>query len=241
MTDKPYRFPLGLTISVAVALAILLSLGVWQLQRLAWKEGLLARVAALQAAAPRDAVPVLEAIAKGADQDFTRVRLECPGLGSAPYLELFSVRDGQAGLRLVSACSVASGPYRSILVDRGFIADTISARPPVNPADQAPVAMVGVLRVPETGNFVSPPNEPAANHWYTRDVAAMAGHLKAPQPAPLVLMAEVSSNPDWKALDPAPLPAEISNRHLEYALTWFGLAAALVGVYAAVLWRRRKT
>ena len=58
------------------------------------------------------------------------------------------------------------------------------------------------------------------------------------RPAPVFLMAETSTNPGWQALVPAPLPAEITNRHLEYALTWFGLAAALAGVYAALLFKR---
>jgi surfeit locus 1 family protein len=238
MTDR--RFPVGLTIAVGIAFAILVALGAWQVQRLAWKRDLLAQVAALQSAPARDAGPVLARMKAGEAIDFTRVRVDCPGLAAAPYLQLYSVRDGQAGLRLVSACALAGAPYGSILVDRGFVADTISARPPVNPADATPIGVVGVLRVPETGNFVSPPNDVAANRWYVRDVPAMAAALKAADPAPLVLMAETSSNPEWKALDPAPLPAQISNRHLEYAGTWFGLAAALVGVYAAVLIRRRK-
>jgi surfeit locus 1 family protein len=67
----------------------------------------------------------------------------------------------------------------------------------------------------------------------------MAAALKAPRPAPFVLMAETASNPDWQSLIPAPIPADIPNRHLEYALTWYGLAAALLGVYAAMLFRRR--
>lgn len=238
MTDR--RFPVGLTVAVAVALAILVGLGSWQLKRLAWKEDLLAKVAALQAQAPQPAAPVLARVKAGEDLDFARVKVDCPGLATAPYVQLYSVREGQAGTRLMSACALTGAAYGSILVDRGFIGDTISARPAVDAANQAPVSMTGVLRRPEKGNFVSPPNDAAGNRWYIRDVPAMAQALKAADPAPLVLMAETSSNPEWKALDPAPLPAEISNRHLEYALTWFGLAAALVGVYAAMLWRKRK-
>ena len=180
-------------------------------------------------------------MAAGADLDFARISIECPGLASAPYLQLYSVRDGQPGARLISACQTTDDRYRTILVDRGFVDETISARPKVNVSDRAPIAVTGVLRVPEKGNFVSPPNDVAGNRWYVRDVPAMAKALNADAPAPLVLMAETSSNPEWKALDPAPLPAQITNRHLEYALTWFGLAAALVGVYVAMLWRRRKT
>lgn len=241
MTDRTRRFPLGLTIAVGVCLLILIGLGGWQLERLRWKEALLARVAALQAAPATSGEAALERMSAGADLDFARVRVVCPGLASAPYLELFSVRDGQAGSRLISACQVANGRYRTLLVDRGFVRDDISARPPVNVSDRAPVEIVGVLRAPEAGNLFSPPNDVEANRWYVRDAQAMAAALQADKPAPLFLMAETSSNPAWKALDPAPLPAEISNRHLEYALTWFGLAAALVGVYAAMLWRRWKS
>ena len=140
---------------------------------------------------------------------------------------------------MISACKVVGGGrYATILVDRGFVADTISARPPVAAAD-ACIPVTGVLRIPEHGNAFSAPNQPT--RWYTRDVAAMAAQLKAPKPAPLFLMAETSTNPDWKALVPAPIPADIPNRHLEYALTWYGLAGALLGVYAAMLLGRRKT
>jgi surfeit locus 1 family protein len=236
MTDRR-GFPVGLTITVAVAFAILVGLGTWQLQRLQWKEGLLARIAALQAAPARPIGPILDRVAEGADADFTRVEAECPGLETAPFLELYSVRDGQAGVRLVSACRIASAHYRSVLVDRGFVADTVSARPPVSPDDETLVRVVGVLRKPEHGNLFSPANTP--RQWYVRDVEAMAKALNAAEPAPLFLMAETPTNPGWKALVPAPLPLDIPNRHLEYALTWYGLAAVLLGVYAAMLFRRR--
>jgi surfeit locus 1 family protein len=240
MNSGPRRFPVGLTIAVAVALAILCGLGVWQVKRLAWKEALLARIAALQAAPAVPAEPLLERVATGADADFTRVRLDCPGLSSAPFLELYAVRGGQAGSRLISACPVRTGRYASVLVDRGFVADSVSARPPTAPGDQAPFTLTGVLRKPDARTFVTPENQPAANHWYWRDLPAMAKALGMRAPAPLVLMAETSTNPGWKALVPAPLPAEIPNRHLEYAITWFGLAGALLAVYAAMLWRRWK-
>lgn len=235
------RFPLGLTVATAIALAVLVSLGVWQMQRLAWKEALLARVAALQHAPSTPIGPVLERIAQGADAGFTRVSADCPGLGQAPFLELFSVRDGGAGVRLISACKVTSGGYGSVLVDRGFVSDQVSVRPAIDATSVAPIHMIGVLRVPDRATFVTPKNEIAANHWYSRDVPAMAQALGVRAPAPMFLMAETSTNPDWKALDPQPLPAEISNRHLEYALTWFGLAASLACVYAATLWKRWKS
>jgi len=240
MTTEPRRggLPAGLTVATAIALAILLGLGTWQLQRLHWKQNLLARIAALQAAPAQPLGPVLDRVARGGDADFTRVKASCPGLAAAPYLELYSLREGQAGSRLISACRVESARYRTVLVDRGFVIDTVSARPPVDAAATAPVEVTGVLRVPEPGNSFTPPNTP--QRWFVRDASAMAAALKAPDPAPLFLMAESATNPEWTALVPAPIPADIPNRHLEYALTWYGLAAALLGVYAAMLFKRRK-
>lgn len=233
----PRRFPIGLTIAVAIAFAILAGLGTWQLKRLAWKQDLLARVAALQAAPAQPLDTVLARVARGGDADFTRVKVTCPGLATAPFVELYTVRDGQAGARIISACATADMAYPGILVDRGFVGDTISARPPVDAADRTPFELVGVLRKPAPGNSFTPPNTPRL--WYVRDLTGMAKALDAPTPAPLVLMAETATNPEWKALVPAPIPADIPNRHLEYALTWYGLAAALLGVYAAMLFRKR--
>src|SRR4051794_35916671 len=117
---EPRRFPVGLTIATAIAFLILVWLGTWQVQRLHWKEGVLARVAALQSAPAKPLDAVLASVATGADADLNRVAATCAGLSKAPFLELFSVRDGQAGARLISACRLNAGPYRSVLVDRGF-------------------------------------------------------------------------------------------------------------------------
>ncbi|WP_309605715.1 SURF1 family cytochrome oxidase biogenesis protein [Phenylobacterium sp.] len=229
-------FPVGLTVATAIAFCLLIGLGAWQMQRLKWKEDLLAHLAALEAAPARALEPVLDSLSQGREVSFTRVSVTCPGLATAPFLEVYDLRNGQVGERLVSACAVQSARYRSVLVDRGYVADTVTARPPVDPAATDPLRIVGVLRPPERGNFATPKN--TAKRWYLRDVRAMAAVLKAPAPAPIILFAETSSNPAFKALVPAPLPVEILNHHFEYALTWFGLAGGLVGVYAAVLSKR---
>ena len=237
MSVAPSRIPVGITIAVAFSLTILIGLGTWQLQRLSWKEGLLARVAALQAAAPISGDAALERMGAGADLDFTRVRLTCVGLTSAPYLELFSVREGKAGSRLVSACRVASSRYKTLLVDRGFVIDEVSARPPVNVSDLAPVEMVGVLRKPEPGNLFSPANDAAANRWYVRDVPAMAAALNT---EPVLVVAKSDTG---DGIEPMPVDtAGIPNDHLGYAIQWFGMATVWLGMTAYLLWRiRRRT
>ena len=229
------RFPLGLTVAVAIAFAILAALGTWQVQRLHWKEALLARVAALRTAPAQPLGPVLARIAAGADLDDTRVSADCSGLAAAPFVELYSIHDGQAGWRLLSPCRVAAGGFESVLVDRGFVPDTVKERPPVDPASTAAVRLVGVLHAAGRGNPFSPPN--SAGRWYRADVPAMASALKAPRPAPLVLIAERADPPDAPMLVAAPVSSDIPNNHLGYAITWYGLAAALLGVYAAMLRR----
>jgi len=235
--EAPRGFPVGLTVAAVIAFAILVGLGVWQLQRLKWKEALLAHIAAAEAAPARPLLPVLDALATGRDEEFVRVRIACPGLAHARAVELYALREGQMGARLVSACPVLTTAYRSILVDRGFVPDTVTARPRLDPQDTRPVEVVGVLRSPERGNFMTPAH--TAQHWFLHEPLAMGKALNAPGPvAPLVLMAETPTNADFPALRPAPFPVDIPNRHMEYALTWFGLAGALAGVYGAAVFKK---
>lgn len=235
------KFPVVLTLASLIAFAILCGLGTWQLQRLAWKSNMLARVEAARNAAPR---PLAETLARGqagADIDYANVEVACPGLAAAPFVEVYALDgEGKPGSRLVSACRIDAGGWRTILVDRGFVSDGISARPPVDTASKAPLTVRGVLRAPGKASAFAATRE-TGGLFHSRDIPAMAAALKAPAPASWFLMAETPTNPEWAALKPAPLPVAISNRHLEYAVTWFGLAVALVGVYAAMLWKRFKS
>lgn len=230
-TDRR-RFPVVLTVLAAAAFAVLVGLGTWQVQRLQWKLDL---IAAAEAARARPPAPLAEVLA-GEAPEFRRVALDCPGLATAAYVELQTIHEGRPGVRLISACPLAGG--RSILVDRGFVAQEVSARPPVTAGD-APVRVTGVLRAAEAPNPFAAAGG-GGRLFLARDVAAMAAALDAPEPAPWFVLAEVSSNPQWLALQPVVPPASFSNNHLGYAITWYGLAAALLGVYAALLLRRRR-
>jgi len=224
------RFPVGLTITVAISLAILISLGMWQVQRLTWKTQLLANVAAAKTA---DVTPLPEVL-KLKNPEYRRTQTDCSSLATAPFIELHAIIDGKPGVRLISPCY---GPDGTILVDRGFVADTISARPSVGPSAEA-VRITGILRKGDKGNSFTPP--PANDLFYARDLDAMKKALHVEGGADYFLMAETSSNPEWQALKPAPLPTDIPNRHLEYALTWFALAGVLLAIYAAMLLKRLK-
>ena len=232
-------FPIGLTLATLVALSILLWLGAWQVQRLKWKTDLLHRIDALQSAPAQPLAPLLARARAGADVDYSRASLSCPDLETRPVLRLFSVYQGLAGYRLIAACPLpASAGYDSILVDRGFVAQLGDQLPHDVPGHAIATPVVGVLRRGGERTFVTPQNRTVDNQWYWRDLPAMAGVLHAPNPAPVFLMLE-SPAPAGGEPRPAPLPLDIPNNHLGYAITWFGLAAALAGVYLAMLLRKR--
>ncbi len=226
-------FPYVLTAVCAVALAVLLALGAWQVQRMAWKHGLIAQA---ERAETLPVVPLSQAFAAG-DPQFRRVRLQCPGLASAPYVELRTIEGGEAGVRLISACR-PSGFDFAFLVDRGFVADIISSRPPVQ-ASTAPFVVEGVVRETPEAGWMTP--APQGAQFFGRDPEGMSEALGLDAPAgPHVVFAKTSTNPEWLALRPSAPPPAFSNNHLGYAITWFGLAAALSGVYLALLRRRAR-
>ena len=228
------RFAVTPAVATAIGIVILIGLGLWQVQRLHWKEGLLARIAALQSAPPQPLDGVLRRAANDPDIDYVRVRATCPDIETAPYLRLYSVKDGYAGWRIIAACPLTGGSYGAILVDRGFLDQRLK----LTAGQTISTPIVGILRRGDTRNFVTPRNDPAQNLWYGRDIAAMAQALGVSKPAPTYLMLEQPAPPPGGPAV-APLPSDIPNNHLQYAITWFGLALALAGVYAASLWRKR--
>lgn len=232
MTARKPRFPIVLTLVVLVCLVVLCGLGTWQMQRLAWKAGLIARSEAAAALAPAPLDQVLAA----PDPEFRKALVVCRGLPTAPYVELQSIHDGQAGVRLVSACA-PEGMDQTFLVDRGFLPDSVSARPRVQ-ASTLPLSLAVELRRSPPPGAMTPP--PANGRFYGRDNAAMAQALEAGAPSEFTLFALTSPNPEIGALTASAPPAAFSNNHLGYALTWYGLALALAGFYVAMLVRRMR-
>lgn len=254
------RFPWGLTVVCAVVFALLVSLGVWQVQRLQWKQDLIA--AAGEAARrppvplhqpepppvpfpPPNAGPVPAApMADTAPRDpyvaphfpeFQRVIVSCHWW-NRNFVELRSIRDGVSGIRVISQCD-------GFLVDRGFIPDGVSGRPPfiqpIMPPSGPGTPIVAQARTILAPGLLAPP--PAGRVFYARDIKAMTEALggNPERAARQMLFAEQSTAPDLPELIAEPPPAAFSNNHLGYALTWFGLALVLVGFYIALL--RRKT
>lgn len=235
MREARGRFPILATLFVAACLVVLCGLGTWQVQRMGWKEGLITRSEAAAALAP---VPLAEVLG-AEDPEFRKALVVCRGLATAPYVELQSIHDGQPGSRLISVCT-PEGMTQAFMVDRGFVADSVSARPRVLATTlPLPLALAVELRRTPPPGAMTPP--PAGTRFYGRDNAGMARALGAAEPSEFTLFALTSPNPEIGGLVASAPPAAFSNNHLGYALTWYGLALALVGFYVAVLIRRRQT
>lgn len=234
MTATRTRFPVLLTVFMAACLVVLCALGTWQMQRLSWKEGLIAQA---QAAADLPPAPLAEVLT-ATDPEFRKAMLVCRGLPTAAYVELQSIHDGEPGSRLISVCT-PEGMTQTFLVDRGFVPDSVSARPRVM-ASTLPLALIAELRRSPPPGPMTP--APDGGRFYGRDNAAIAEALGGSAPSEFTLFALASPNPEIGALVASAPPAAFSNNHLGYALTWYGLALALTGFYVAVLLRRyRKT
>lgn len=226
------RFPWLLTLFAVPVLALLIALGVWQVQRLGWKEGL---ISAAEDAATRPPAPLAQVLA-APNPEFRRALVVCSGLATAPYVELQSIHDGSGGSRLISVCRTPD-EGQVFLIDRGFVPDALPDRPRVA-ASTLPVALMVELRRTPPPGWMSPPA--AKGRFYARDSAAMARALRADTPSEFTLFALASANPELAALQASAPPAAFSNNHLGYALTWFGLAIALIGFYVAMFRRRMK-
>ncbi|MDA5555249.1 SURF1 family protein [Shimia sp. MMG029] len=206
---------------------VLVSLGVWQMQRLMWKEGVLADIEARIASAP---VALPQTIDPEADR-YLPVHLRGTVTGDEIHL-LASTREVGAVYRVVSAFETEDG--RRIMVDRGWIrtADKEAARPAFA------TEIIGNLHWPEERDSYTPANDKGANIWFARDVDEMAAALDA-DPV-LVIVREISDN--TPKVTPLPVDnAAIPNNHLEYVITWFGLAIVWVAMTLYYLRRMRKT
>lgn len=225
------------TLSMLVGLAVLLSLGTWQLQRKTWKEGLLADIAARTKATP---IPLDEARrrqAAGEDVEYTRVVARGRFLHDKEAF-VYASGAGGPGFHLYTPLEAASGAI--LFVNRGFVPEHL--KDPGLRRDGLPageVEVVGLLRMPGQKGWFTPDQGSARDVWFWRDLAGMAASAFGNQHrdiVPFFVEAEASPGPGWPRGGVSRL--ELPNRHLEYALTWYGLAAALIGVYFAFVLAR---
>ena len=232
---------LGFTALMLASLAVLAGLGFWQLERLQWKEELIAKIEARTKAPPISLKEAAAIAGEGRDPSYYRVRAS-GRFDHAKERYLFAVSEGgRGGWHVITPLETEDG--ETVLVDRGFVPDALkdpAARAEGN-VDSA-VTLTGIVRMPETPGPFTPNNEPEANRWFWRDLGAMARSMFPNEPvelAPFFLEAEKGEVPGgWPEGGQTRL--DIPNNHLQYAITWFLLAACLLAVYGAYVWKARR-
>lgn len=239
----PFRSVLAPGIATLVALAVLVSLGVWQLERKAWKESLIAQIEARAHGDPGEIVPAAAWPSwRAADDEFRRVRVTGTFLHDleAPVHGLTPGSGGRAAQGYFVFTPLKRPDGSIVIVNRGFVPAQLRD-PASRTAGQVggEVAVTGLVRAPESPRLFVPDNDPSRNEWFSRDVGAIASAKGLARVAPFIVDADATSNPGgWPKGGQTRLA--IPNDHLTYALTWFGLALTLLGVVAAYAWGRRR-
>lgn len=231
----------GLTALMLAGLAVLIGLGLWQLKRLEWKQGLIAQIEARTKGPPITLEDAVALAGQGRDPNYYRVRVD-GRFHHAKERYLYAVSEGRVGWHVITPLETEDGDM--VLVDRGFVPDELK-----DPSARAPgqvenvVTVTGIARSPETQSLFTPDNEPKVNRWFWRDLGGMmrsmfpAGTIDV---APFFLEADKREVPGfWPEGGQTRL--EIPNNHLQYAITWFLLGACLLivyGLYVRSLYRR---
>jgi surfeit locus 1 family protein len=223
-----FRPLIGLSIATALLFAALIGLGVWQVQRLHWKLDLIASVDRNLRAPP---LSLSQALAMG--------------VGAAQYHRVAMVGRFDNDKEAYVFATDANGdpayhvivPFRTdlgtFLVDRGIVSPGL--RPPSTRRSgeiDRVTQVVGVWRTPDPPGLFTPAPEAVHRVWYSRDLKAIARADRISLRAPVIIEADSAPNPGgWPK--GGQTQVQFRNEHLQYAVTWFALAAALLAVYFA--------
>jgi surfeit locus 1 family protein len=235
------------TMLALAGMAVLIGLGIWQLDRKVWKENLIAILSARLARAPEDLPPRAGWPRLHEDgEEYRRVTFPAEfldGEEALVYTTGSSLRPDVKGpgYWVFAPARLPGGSI--VLINRGFVPD--DRKDPATRADSVPhgiIDVVGVMRWPETRGPFTPADDPKRNTWYLRDSKSIADAKKWVTAAPFYIDQEEPVPPGgWPK--PGKLEVNLPDNHLGYAITWFGLAIALAGVYvvwlAGHLFRRR--
>jgi surfeit locus 1 family protein len=239
-SGRTWKFWAGMVL-LPGALAVLIALGTWQVQRLYWKEALLAAIEQRSTAPPVDLQVIEESLAAGKPIDYQAA------LASGRFLNdkerhFFATFEGQSGYYVYTPLELADG--RLLFVNRGFVPydrKEPSTRPQSLVEGQQTITGLARARLEEKPSFMVPDNDEAANIFYWKDLDRMAASAGLPADLVLPFFLDADATPVEGGLPRGGVTViNLPNSHLQYAITWYGLALALLGV-ALFGWLKRKS
>ncbi|MBL8883939.1 MAG: SURF1 family protein [Hyphomicrobium sp.] len=232
------------TIISILALPVLIALGTWQWQRMEWKADLIAKIEARAKGEPESYAQALDQFARDGEAEYQKVRVK----GTFDYSTeryLYAPNEQSQGWNVFTLLTPEDGGP-PVFVNRGWVPDRLK-----DPATRVegqiagPVEVIGLVRGPEKPGMFDVASDPQRKQWYWRDLEGMrwapdqppapkqreAMRIAAYAPFSLDALAEPTNPGGWPKGGTTQI--HLSNRHLEYVLTWWGLAATLVLVYLA--------
>jgi surfeit locus 1 family protein len=231
---------LGLLVPAVLAFAVLIALGTWQIERKAWKEQLIAELTE-RLAAPPVALPVASSW-PGLDRagdEYRRVKFSAEFDNAKEALiygaaSPFRPDVSGPGYWVFTPARLGDGSF--VMVNRGFVPqgrDDPRTRPEGEITRS--VEITGAMRWSDTRHWFTPRDDPAHNLWFARDPAGIAGAKGLAGAAPFYVEQEAPV-PRGGLPHPGKLVVGLPNNHLQYAVTWYGIAAVLLVVFVA--WAR---
>jgi cytochrome oxidase assembly protein ShyY1 len=237
----------GLATFTLLILALLAGLGIWQLQRRAEKHALIAQLTERLAAAPQSLPSSAQwSSLTPAHDEFRRVRFAAT-YQSAPDAMVYSsgsaLRDDISGPGTWALLPARLSSGERVVINTGFVQNTMQDRGQQDRAvarlvSGAPLTLTGYLRFPESAGLLTPREDLAKRLWFTRDSLAIARALGWGEVAPFYIDLE-QPVPESGIPKPGPLQVHLKDDHLQYAITWFGLAGAVLIAFG-VWWRGQR-
>jgi surfeit locus 1 family protein len=219
----------------AGAFVVLLALGTWQVERLFWKEAIIAQRQAAVTAPPIDLPRTADA---ARSLEYHRVRASGHFLNDRELYLGATAEDGRPGYQVITPLLLAD--EATVLIERGFVPEA-RRLPATREAGepQGETTLTGLLRLaPESKpHWFLPDNSVARNYWFYVDIPAMAGAQHLEHVLAFYVDADATPNPGGLPIG-GQTRLDLPNNHLQYAITWYALAAGLVGVYIVFIRRR---
>lgn len=237
-----------MAVIVVVMIAVLVGLGVWQLQRRTEKHALIAALTVRLAAAPVPLPPPSQWKVMSAPRDEFRRVSTTATFESKPDVMVYSsgsaVREDISGPGTWAFMPARLADGGVVVINAGFVQNTMQDRAQQDRAvgrlvTGVPVILTGYLRFPESAGVLTPHEDAGKRLWFTRDQHAMATALGWGEVAPFYVDLE-SPVPASGVPKPGPLAVHLKDDHLQYAITWFGLAGAVLIAFAIWLAGQRR-
>lgn len=232
------------TLLTLALLPMLIGLGTWQLQRKAWKEDLIAKIEARRLAEPVSYAEALSKFVQDGDVEYLRIRVSGT-FDHTTERHLYEPTSRAQGWHVLTLFN-ADGGLPPLFINRGWVPDTLKDSAMRAEGQLAGhVTVTGLVRKEQSRGYFTPENDIKGNQWFWRDLQDMRwGSKGAPSPEQFAAMrlkaiAPFSVDADAEPANPGGWPKggtteiRISNSHLQYVVTWYGIALTLIGVFIA--------